>query len=411
MPVIDQFTFADPVSALSLEPGGERVAVVIGEREVHVYRLADGRLELETSASLSVNRYLRSPQDQIRLDNTKVVFADAQTLLTTRHVMCLPTDPKQSHQEGQELVSLTLRTGEEQGYGYRPGMNETRSDLALMPPKYVLLGQIKDVVCLDTATFQEVCRAREIDAQGDVCEKDAGPEEQIAPNGFVYDASRNLLHMVCGVFNEALLVSYRFDASRLAFDRVSHRSVVEGHEPAGICLNPTGEGVTVSFQIMDDLIDLRGEPVDWQRDQKAMLAVAKERGPSLPQKVRLGRLGIFSIGAEQWIDLYSELERDFAYDVRYTNIRGKEVPFALRVTGGHTLNYGEYLTQPVYIDDRHVVVGTPSGFLQRVDTVSGQTEVVHDFHSAINSLKFSAEKNLLLAGCENGILTALSVSP
>jgi hypothetical protein len=219
------------------------------------------------------------------------------------------------------------------------------------------------------------------------------------------------------VFNEAFLMRYRLDAPPRAFGDERCRFVLEardgvlqGHEPAGLCLNPARDGVTASFQVMDELIDLRGQEVsDWTRERGRMLGLREEREPSVPRSARLGCLCIFSEpDRRRWINLHSEVERDFSWSpYQAVDGTGSVVTVGYRLSAGR-MGAGGFMTKPVYLDDRRVAVGTPSGLLLCCNTASGHSEMLYDFKSPINGLQFCRRDRLLLVGCEDGGLNLLS---
>ena len=129
----------------------------------------------------------------------------------------------------------------------------------------------------------------------------------------------------------------------------------------------------------------------------------------MPRRARLGRLELFSDGPDQWIELHSEIERDFTCAPYHGEQHGgtEAVHIGYRVSAG-VWGAGTYMTTPVSLNERQVVVGTPNGFVQLVDVVRGEATVVSDTESPINSLVFCPAASVLLAGCENGTLTAWS---
>jgi hypothetical protein len=132
-----------------------------------------------------------------------------------------------------------------------------------------------------------------------------------------------------------------------------------------------------------------------------MLALRGEQEPALPRTARLGCLGIFSGQDRRFIDIASETERDFVHGPQWTqDEHGQDVVVGFRLSAG--TGNGDPVTKPVSIDDRRVVVGTPSGFLLCVDAESGRSEVVHDFRSRIKGIRFHRDQRRLLVGCEDG---------
>jgi hypothetical protein len=241
-------------------------------------------------------------------------------------------------------------------------------------------------------------------------EEDAVPEENIAPGGFAYDAEHGLLYLLCGYFGEAVLLGYRFDAAERAFARVFRRVVLNDHEPAGLCLNPGAPGVTGSFQVQILLLDLWGRPIT-NLDQAREAARAHQGcgAVPMPRTARLGCLGVFSDGGQEWLNLDSEIERDFTCELaQLQSDDGTLLHYGYRLAAG-TWEGGDFMTRPVYLDERRVVVGTPNGFLLLVDRVTRETTVAHDLKVTINGLVYCPHQGVLLAGCENGTLTTFAV--
>jgi hypothetical protein len=109
------------------------------------------------------------------------------------------------------------------------------------------------------------------------------------------------------------------------------------------------------------------------------------------------------------IDLHSEVARDFSWSPQQAmDAAGNVVTVGYRLSAGR-IGAGGFVTKPVYLDDRRVAVGTPSGLLLCCDTADGQSELMHDFKSPINGLQFCQRDRLLLVGCEDGGLHVLSV--
>jgi hypothetical protein len=318
------------------------------------------------------------------------------------------------------LTAIDLKTEQAAGHFRNSGLDglTVRGGLVPCPPHHALLGVLKTVLCIDLRNFREVCRAREVNDVGDVTDAGASPEEKLAPDGFGYDPGTRSVYVLCGEFNRAFLMRYRLEVRQPScgdqncrFVPDSRHTLLEGHEPAGLALIPGRDGITASFQIMDELIDLCGQEVtDWTVELGRMLSLQREIGPSVPRSTRLGCLCLFSEpDRQQRIDLYSEVARDFTWSPQEAmDEAGDLVTFGYRVAAGG-IGMGRFMTKPVYLDDRHVAVGTPSGLLLCCNTAGGQSELMHDFKSPINDLQFFERDRLLLIGCEDGGLNMLSV--
>jgi hypothetical protein len=413
MRIVDQIRLPAPVNSIALEPAEGRIAIAVGDHDISVCRILSGRLVPEERFPAPSPRQL-SPTDRVRFRETKLAIADERTLLVARSATRY-----QPHETWVELTAIDLPTKQARGHFQCTGLDglTVRGGLAPCPPHHALLGVLKTVLCIDLRTFQETCRAREVNEEGDVTEADVSPEEQLAPDGFGYDAGAGQVYVLCGVFNEAFLMRYRLEMQPTSFGpeprrfiREARKAVVLGHDPAGLCLNPARDGVTASLQIMDELIDLGGQKVtDYPRERSRMLSLREKMHSAVPRSARLGCLWTFSEpDRARQIELRSEVARDFVCSPQQDlDAAGNLVTLGYRLSAGRPGD-GGYLTQPIYLDEQHVVVGTPSGLLLCCNMAAGKAEVIHDFDSPINCLRFSRRDQLLVAGCEDGGLTALS---
>jgi hypothetical protein len=208
----------------------------------------------------------------------------------------------------------------------------------------------------------------------------------VTPNGVVYDQTTGALHVLWRYFDSSYLQSYSLDMGKSAFCRVNRRMVVKGFEGNGLCMSPNGE-LTGWFTVMDDFLDLD-----------------KYEGTNLPQRFLLGRLGILATHGDRFIDVYSDINRDFVYGAqRSVDETGSVYEPGFRL-GVHYSN-----PKPFYLDHRTVALNTPGGFILAVDTVTGQSRVLHDFGEGICDLAFHRDKGLLAVAAESGQLTLLSV--
>jgi hypothetical protein len=412
MELVDQIQFDAPINCASWNPGGDRVAVSVGDREVFLYGASQNRLIEEDVIPFAWGDQPPSGTE-IRFRETKVALTEEQTLLVAQ--TATRSNP---HGTWIELTGFDLRTKQVCGRFRCTGLDglTVRGGLLSFGPHHALLGALKTVLCIDLRSFREVCRVRQIDELGDVADADADPEEQLAPDGFVHAPLERRVYLLCGRFNEAFLMRYRMEMPLETsqgevprFILEARQSALEGHDPTGLSLNPAGRGVTASFQIMDELIDLQGQEVtDWTVEQERMLSLRANPECSLPASARLGCLCIFSESeSNRRIDTYSELERDFEQSPQQTNdSAGNVVTVGYRLSAGRT-DLGGSMTKPVYLDNQRVAVCTPSGLLLCANTINGQTELMHDFRSPVTALEISRRERLLLVGCEVGVLNVL----
>jgi hypothetical protein len=399
-----------------LHRGGDLAAVAVGDHEVCLCRVS--RSGLAREEGFPIPRGCQpSPGDEVRFRETRVAPADEHTLLVARSAA-----QSEPYETWVELLAIDLETKQVRGHFRTSGLDglAVRGDLVPVAPHHALLGVLKTVLCIDLRSFREVCRAREVNDVGDVTDADASPEEQLAPDGFTYDVGAGSAYLLCGVFNEAFLMRYRLEAppgalgsERCRFVLEARERVLQGHDPAGLCVNPAGDGVTASFQVMDEFIDLRGQEVtDWTRARERMLGLREELEPAAPRSARLGCLCIFSEpDRRRRIDLHSEVDRDFSWSPQQTvDAAGNLVTVGYRLAAGRIgTGVGGFMTRPVYLDDRRVALGTPSGRLLCCNIASGKPELMHDFQSPINGLQLCRRARLLLVGCEDGGLNVLSV--
>jgi hypothetical protein len=409
MQVVDQIRFPAPVNSIALDARGGPVAIAVGDHDVSVWRVSRGRLVHEEVLAVPGARQ-PSPGDHVRFRETKVALADENTLLVAR-----TATRYKPHETWVELTAIDLITKQARGQFQHTGLDglTVRGGLVPCPPHHALLGVLKTVLCIDLRSFQETCRAREVNEEGDVTEADSSPEEQLAPDGFAYDPGTGHVYVLCGVFHEAFLMRYRLEMLPASFGHEPARFVLEarnaglqGYDPAGLCLNPGREGVTASLQIVDELIDLAGQKVDdYTRERSRMLSLREKTDSAVPGSARLGCLWILSeASSEREIELRSEVVRDFVCSPQQALDTAGNL-----VTLGYRLSAGGSLTPPIYLDEQCVVVGTPGGLLFCCNMASREAEVIHDFNSPVNSLRFSRRDRLLLAGCEDGGLTVLSL--
>ncbi len=417
MELVQQLSLPGSVSSVACDADGARVAVAVGmsapylyrpkdaapDPQVHLCRVSGGDIHQDT-----VLRLRPGGETPTTLKDGKVAFLDEQTLLVAARVVRGVTD------EDVTLIGLDCEKGEERGRWVWPTfLQRILSDIVALPPRHALLSLAENVVCVNVETFQELCRAREVE-DGDVVEEDAVPEERLAPNGFVYDPAGGRTYLLCRAFGEAILLRCRLDLPARAFVREAREAFSERQDCVGLCLTPGG-GLTALLQVADEWVDLAGRPVSGGESTRAVL-LAQPRLSYPPRTTRLGSLVLFPSelrGAQRRIDFDSDFARDFdsePYSIE--DGTGQAVHVGYRLTSGDvrlTLAHGDFLTKPVYIDDHRCVFGTPSGLLLCVDTAAGHSEVVHDCHARINTLQFQPQQRLLFVGCEDGTLTVLSV--
>jgi hypothetical protein len=265
MEIIEQVQFSGSVKSVSIGPSGQEIVIAVDNAErppehlaelpsaqtLHGYDLGNGRLRPTRKAALrpALKWPGKSDEVEFKFRETRLLFRDDRTVLVAR--LTGPSfDERHGFSENLELLSIDWESGEELGRYVRSRAGCIISGLALAPPDHVLLGAQKTVICVEAASLREVCLVRPIDDHGELTEPGVA-DEDLAPEGFAYQVDQGLLHLLYGRFNEAALVSYRFDALHQAFVPVSRRLVLEGHVPAGVSLNSFGSGLIGSFQIMD----------------------------------------------------------------------------------------------------------------------------------------------------------------
>jgi hypothetical protein len=414
------------VDAVTFDESGGRLAVATAPADapahqvakgepgyhLHVYQFVGGGFVChKVMTALDYGAAARSGREtRWKFLATRVACRDEKTLLTLRSAREQPAQHKR-WREMTELIGIDLETGEEVGC-HELSSCDYYPNLVALSRSHALVGRAKTAACVDVATFCEVWQAQMVGERGGSLGVHDDPDENAAPGGYVYDSATGQLWVLSGQFNEAFLQCYRLGPGNHSLGRLWRRSVLEGHYPAGLCVNPDGSGVTASFQIMDELADLVGRPVvDWTLAREELIARRLELAadPPPPRTARLGCLVLYKGSDVRQFDIYSEVARDFTCSPQTTPISADRlVVVGYRLAAGSAIAGGDFMTKPVFVGDRHLVVGTPSGLLRLIDAESGESEEVHDFGSPIRGVEFCPRTRQLVVGCDDGTLAVLA---
>ncbi|MFO0892119.1 MAG: hypothetical protein U0790_23650 [Isosphaeraceae bacterium] len=393
-----QIAVPGEIGAVALGAGGSLAAVTVARSGVLLFEIYGETIRPGGSLDLSPSpgRPAGPDLERIWIGFETVAFLDDQTLLVARGVRrWYRADPPRAPVPAEEcfttdLAALCLRTGASLGE-----FRDSPCDPPWTPPLpigdgRVLFNPTSTVICVEVPSFREAWRVRRVEGEEIVPpEEGALGDEQAAPNGLAYDAASGILYVLWRVHREAFLQTYRIDPGAHGFTRLGRRSVLRGHEAAGLCLNPDGTGVTGWFLTDQEIV----------RDDRP----PGEQAP--PATARLGMLGIFGPDEDRFVEVFSDVDRDFACS---PHLGAGADPDGPLVPAGFTVGVDFHYCRPFYLAPGRVAVNTPGGLLLGVDTDSGRAEVLHDFHAPIVALDHHPATRRLLVGCEGGRLALLS---
>jgi len=288
------------------------------EHDLHFYRLKRGKLVHERNLFAN-NLPLRSKEERdtgFRYSHTQVAFRDNQSIAVAR----IADHTKDKIGECAEVLNVNLKSGKANSRFLDDQTPKLISGVVAVSPRRLLVGHAQAIVCLDASTLEETCRVPLFDADGEPIEDDVFGEESMAQHAFTWDGRKKLLYAMTGFYDAGVAYCFRLDGRRKQFERKWRRNVIEMRPkehidlPAarGVCLNPGGTGFTGIFDLEDLNLDLVGGPLG---GPKAAVKAAKElRKAGRVAKLttaRLGWLGIFNESTDEWIQIESEIERDF----------------------------------------------------------------------------------------------------
>jgi hypothetical protein len=384
MIVTSEITLSSQIDSVAFSPCGDCAVVAFGRDHLAIFEVSRGSLEARSTFTLPPDRYQGLPGAQIAVSETRVSFLDERTILVARLVSRRAEDGSIP----QEQLSRTTLLAVDASSGLPCGEFDVEDGMAIgvdplpIAPHHVLLSLVaKTLICIDTSSWREVCRVRELDGVldpvGDLAED---PEEKLTRNGVAYDRRQGLLYVLWRYFNAAALQTYTFEQKRSRFVCIDRAPTIHGedagYDAEGLCLKPDGSGAAACFGIDDAMIDLRGS-----------------ESQAVPRMARIGRLVLFSGADRRIIDVESETARDFLVN-RHVTFE----PDGREVFVGYRYGTGFSEARPVYLDDQTVLLSTPSGLMLGVDTDGDRTEVLHDRGSRILALDFQRENRLLLVG-------------
>jgi hypothetical protein len=379
----------DKLASVAFGPKGQRLAVLSANGIIQLYYTNNFRLDPgPTLRQLEITRYM---QPSVR----KVYVSHAHLGFLSERILLLSCDLSQYFDESAEQpsrgictvaaidIDLDRTVGEHKHLGTTSPVLQAPLPIS---PEYFLFVRDCTVECIEAATFQELFRVRQHDETGKVVgEEDCSGDEQVVTNGAVYDPTASKLYILWGLPYRCYLQSYHLEPDRRTFQRLGRREVTRGLSGKGLCMSPSGE-LAGWFTIVDEFLDLR-----------------KDQSAGLPETFLLGRLGVLSDQGDRFIDVHSAINRDFVYSPRSAGSPSGEM-----IDIGFRLGTDYHNAKPFYLDDHTVGLATPGGFLLAVDTVSGQSRVLHDFGEPIADLCFHPEKRLLVVGGESGKLMLFS---
>ena len=206
------------LNSVALNASGDLAAVCLNDSEVFVYRIIKGaqtidpsqiinpvRGSLEESDSLEEHRFLRLSPDryqrgsagEVHFRDTKLTFLNDQTLLVAREIQRLggarPAAP--AAQDHISLAAIKIATGKVVAEFTDSAYGPILAAPFFLSPSYVLLTAGQTVICIDTASFQEVFRLRSFDESGAIVDEEASsPGEQVA--GIAYHSASGILYVL-----------------------------------------------------------------------------------------------------------------------------------------------------------------------------------------------------------------------
>jgi hypothetical protein len=391
MIVSQQTALPGRIDSLALSPSGDRAVVAIGRDRLSTFDVSPGSLEARATFAMPPDRYQGRPGVRIYVLETRVAFLDEATILLARRLTRRAGDGSIPREQLSRISLLAV----DAGTGRLRGEFDVEHAMSIgvdplpIAPHHVLLSLIgKTLICIDTASWREVCRVRELNADLDPVGDSADvTEENLAPNGVAYEPRQGLIYVLWRYFNAAAFQTYRFEPERSRIVCVGRAPTITGagYDAEGLCVKPDGSSVAACFGFDDALIDLRGE-----------------QSEEPPRMARIGFLVLYSRNERRFIDIESEMSRDFLFSRHVTHDPdGREVFF------GYRYGVGFSQAKPCYLDDRNVLLSSPSGLMLGVDTEVGRTEVLHDCGCGILTLDLHRENRLLLVGCSDNSLRLL----
>jgi hypothetical protein len=385
----EQIRLEGKIQSVILSPSGSLAAVVVDHNKLLIFDVSGGTFVLRNTHPLPANRFDAPWASGVTFRESRVAFLDERTLILAWSVDRDTKDRSIPSEDRRRIALLSVDVDQ----GDVRGEYETEGDAMAGPPlpldpRHVLFGlHRKTLVCLDVTTWREVSRVRELDEALDpIGDESECPEEGLTTNGVAFIPVTGRLHVLWGYAFGSALQTYQVAEDRSRFVSLS-RSTPFDKEPAALCAKPDGSEIAALLS-----------------DYGTKLPLPKQ-AHVLPRRTRLGALVLTSPNGSRFVDVESDTERDFAC--------WKEL--AQRSDGLVQVTGYSIFVEPVnyepclfYLDERTVAISSPKGYLLVVDTLSGRSELVHDFLSTVKSMVLHAEKRLLLAGCDDQSLSLLT---
>lgn len=389
-----QIRLAGKIDSLALAPGGDCAVVAQDKNRLLLVNVSEGQLAPGQAWELPADRPAWATA--LTIQETRVAFLDDATILVARRVEFVTEDRSISGDDRRRVLlqAVDAKTGAVRGgFDEHEFLMLGNDPLPVSPGLVLLARHMKTLALIDTSTWSEVGRLRELDEGYDpVGDRAFCPEEQLTENALAYQAGPGLLYVLWGYAFGSALQTYRFESGPRRFVSVD-RSPEFDQEPYALAVNPdhSGAAVLLSDECHGRRLELPpGEPY------------------LLPGRSRLGPLYLLSGSETRQFDVVSETERDFACSKRFTlDDERREVfrGFDIRVDG-RSLNYQPRM---LFLDERRLLLNSPRGLLLGIDIESGRTDVLHDLLSPVRGLAFHPGRRIVLAGCDDRTLTLLTI--
>ena len=391
MRITQAISLPGKITSVDLSPSGDRLAVVVGDRDAHSFRRssADAAFTPEKIVPLVLQRPANDQEIEEEEGEAIAVRLRAAFLGETTLVVMGEARDISLAAFGVE-IETGERTGEFRAESMFPGV-EGPPPLPISP-RHVLVQTLDNVVCLEAPSLREVFRIRHYDEEGGVLGEDDLEDCDSQVAGIAFDPDSAVLHVLWGVFNSGSLTGYRLDLEKGECRRTYLRRDVCTDVPAGLCLTPGGDGGLTAFTLtMDSVVPL---------PEGGSGATSEDP----PYFAPLGFLCLVEDAAEdrpRRIDVRSALMRDFYWSFHHFTPAGEhsERATGIRLSALEPPGASLFYTAP-----GRVVIPSPGGFLIAVDTVAGAEVERLDLGAPLAAACWHAPSRTLVAGCDEGRL-------